>query len=182
MKRMMIMSLMLGLMVLMTTAVLAQPPEFDDTLPPPPMHHGRFGDKMMANIENLRMMKLLETVDLSEEQSEKFIPLFYDFRKDVKALIDNRNDLVDSIKAMVVDSVPGYQIKEKLAELKENRARFNDRQNEFISDCEKILTIPQLARLVIFQERFEREMLESLREFRRHGGGPGSMNRQEDNR
>jgi len=160
----------------MTSPILAQPPEFDDTLPP--MHHGKFGEKMSANVENLRMMKLLEAVDLSEEQSEKFVPLFYGFRKDIKALVDERNSLIDGIRDLLANNAPDDKIKEGLAQLKKNHAEFNDRQDKFISDCESILTVPQLARLVIFQERFEREMLESLREFRRHGG-PGSMNRKD---
>lgn len=170
MKRFLRISLLLALAAV-TSSVWAQPPEFDDTLPP--MYRGKYGEKMSANVENLRMMKLLETVDLSEEQSEKFVPLFHGFRKDIKSLIHERNALIDGIKELIAAAVPDDRIKEELRKLKLNRVQFNNRQDKFISDCETILTTPQLARLVIFQERFEREMLQSLREFRRHGGwGP----------
>lgn len=161
----------------MALSVMAQPPEFDDSLPP--MFHGKHDEKMLANVENLRMMKLLEAVDLSEEQSEKFVPLFYGFRKDIKGLVGERNGIIEGIRELITTDAPDDRIKEELAKLKMNRAEFSGRQDKFLGDCESILTTPQLAKLVIFQERFEREMLESLREFRRHGG-PGSMNRKKE--
>lgn len=128
-------------------------------------------DKTAANIEDLRFLKLMETLELNEEQSETFLPIFYTFRKDMKSLHGERRALVDSLKEMAAGPDDEERIKSGLFRLRENQKQILARQNEFLTTCETILTTRQLARLVVFQERFERDMLESLREFRKRGSG-----------
>jgi Spy/CpxP family protein refolding chaperone len=151
----------------LTAALSAQPPMPDG----PHGKRGRGGpwDKMSANIENLRMMKMLEAVNPDEKQSEKFVPLVYAFRRDMKEIIEERNAQVDKIKESLKNDAGDNEIKAELDELRENKTKLDGRIDKFLGDCEEILSTKQMARLVIFQERFEREMLKSLREFRRHG-------------
>ncbi len=151
----------------LTAALSAQPPMSDG--PHGKRGHGGPRDKMSANIENLRMMKMLEAVNPDEKQSEKFVPLVYSFRRDMKEIIEERNAQVDKIKESLKNDTDDNEIKAELGKLRENKSRLDSRIDKFLADCEKILTTKQMARLVIFQERFEREMLESLREFRRQG-------------
>lgn len=174
MRRFLITSFLILMIGVLTAAVAAQPPAPDDG------GHKGFGHrnwgKMSANVENLRMLKLLEVLDLSEKQSEKFVPLLHGFRKDTKALRQEREILIEGIREMLKGETDDSRILAELDKLKENEARHDTRQEKFRKDCQVFLTVPQLARLVIFQERFEREMLESLREYRRHGG-KSEMNR-----
>jgi hypothetical protein len=167
MKKVLTISLLVLITVFLANTVSAQPPmhDCDEHM----KQHGKWC-KMSANIENLRIIKLLEAVDLSEEQSEKFVPVFHQFRKDVKELRQERRTLVTGIKEMLDGTSTDDGIKTELAKLKENKKRMDDRHDGFHKDCEVILTVPQMARLMIFQEGFERQMLESLRQFRRQGG------------
>jgi hypothetical protein len=120
------------------------------------------------------MLKMLEAVDLNEEQSTRFIPLFHAFRKDIKALHQERKEIIDGIKQLIHDKASDDLIKKELKRIRDNHVGLNTRMLKFFDDCESILTIPQLARLMIFHERFERDMLKSVREFRRqHGSGLG---------
>jgi len=166
------------LAVLLSAAVAAQPPWGDNG------HHrdrgfgGPHGGKMSANIENLRMLKLLEAVDLTEEQSTEFIPVFHGYRSDVNELRIQRDSLIEEIITMVNSNGEDNEIKPKLAELKDNRERMEARREEFLADCDTILTVPQIARLVIFQERFERDMLRALHNFRRQEGMSNRMKKQ----
>ena len=175
MRRLLNISFLVLMVGVLTAVVAAQPPAPDDS-----SHRGfrphKWG-KMSANVENLRMLKLLETLDLSEEQSEKFVPIFHSFRKDNKALLEKKNSLIDGIKDLLANDGPDDQIIAELNKLKMNRSQSDTRQEEFFSKCQGILTTPQYARLIIFHERFEREMLESLREFRHQQGMRSGMNR-----
>lgn len=172
MKTLLTISLLLFIPCLQMNGLSAQPPpEFDGPRGP----HGHWG-KMSANIENLRLIKLLEAVDLTEEQSEKFVPLFHGFRKDIKQLREERRALVEEIKQMLDGGSDVGRLKTEMAKLKENKVQMNRRHDQFLADSEAILTAPQMARLMIFQEGFEREMLESLRQFRKHRGRNPDMN------
>lgn len=143
-------------------------PESLAGFPGPP--HG----KTAANIENLRLLKLLETVDLSEAQSEQFLPVFYGFRKDMKEMLEERKRLVERIAEQVKSDASDDELNRSIQQLLDLKNGIERRRDGFLGECRAILSTKQLARLVIFQEQFERDLLESLREFRRHGlHGPG---------
>lgn len=151
--------------MLMAGSLLAQP----DSAPPPefrgggPHHRWR---QMAENIENLRLLKLLEAVDLTEEQSAKFVPLFQRFRKDFKESLDQRRELVDTLAGLVDSNASDAELNAGIQKLIDLKAKMEKQQNDFLAESRAILTTKQLAKLVIFQERFEREILQSLREFR----------------
>lgn len=162
--------------MLLTGSLMAQP----DSAPPPdfPMGgpHHRW-QQMAENMENLRLLKLLETVDLTEEQSAKFIPLFQRFRKNFKELMDQRRDLVGNLASLVDSNASDAELNTGIQKLIDLKKKMDSQQTEFITECRGILTTKQVAKLVIFQERFEREILQSLREFRRGGQQEGKPRR-----
>jgi Spy/CpxP family protein refolding chaperone len=159
--------------VMLTGSLMAQP----DSAPPPDFPKGgphHRWQQMAENIENLRLLKLLETVDLTEEQSTKFVPLFQRYRKDFKELLDQRRELVDHLADLVDSNASDADLNTAIRNLLDLKKKMEQQQADFINECRGILTPKQLARLVIFQERFEREILQSLREFRQghqQGGG-----------
>jgi hypothetical protein len=156
------------IMVMLAAALSAQP---DTGWRPGWSQHGQspHHKKMAANLENLRLLKLLETVELSEEQSERFIPLFHGYRSDMKELFEQRRELIHRLAELVKGDASDREMEEGIDHLIDLKAKMESRQEKFIDECGTVLSTKQLARLVIFQERFEREVLESLREFRRHG-------------
>jgi len=111
-------------------------------------------------------LKLREAVDLTEEQSAKFIPLFQSFRKDFKESLDQRRELVDKLADLVDSNASDAELNSGIQKLSDLKNKMEKQQKDFLTECRGILTTKQLARLVIFQERFEREILQSLREFR----------------
>lgn len=129
--------------------------------------HGR--DNLGANIEGLRFLKLLEVLDMTEEQSENFIPLFHSFRKDIKELQRERKTVFDTLVYYLHQPDADEKLIVCFAAIRENLEKLDARMHKFFDDCSGILTAYQLGRLLLFHERFEREVLESLREFRRCG-------------
>jgi Spy/CpxP family protein refolding chaperone len=153
--------------MLMTGSLMAQP----DSAPPPPEfrgggpHHG--WRQMAESMENLRLLKLLDAVDLTEEQSAKFIPLFQSFRKEFKQSLDQRRELVGQLADLVDSGASDADLNAGIQKLVDLRDKMDKQQDDFLTECRGILNMKQLARLVIFRERFEREILQSLKEFRK---------------
>ncbi len=135
----------------------------------PPACPRIFGPQMEANYENLRLLKLFEAVDLSDEQSLKFLPIFRAYRKDIKELRQQRTDLTDRLAAAVTASVNESAIRALVDTLNTNQGALRDREETFRREAATVLSFVQQAKLTVFQERFEREVLESLREFRQRG-------------
>ena len=143
----------------------------------PPICVQRMPRGFEANYENLRLFKLLEAIDLSEEQSQRFIPLFHGYRKDIRQLRQERTDLIDQLKGALDRKDADDLIRAFLKQLDDNQAAQQRREQKFSDDCDGVLAVPQKAKLAIFEERFEREVLECMREFRRQGEPVPGKNR-----
>jgi hypothetical protein len=129
--------------------------------------HGR--NNLGANIEGLRFLKLLEVLDMTEEQSEEFVPLFHRFRKDIRELQRERKTAFDTLVYYLHQPNAEEKLKTCFIAIRGNLEKLDACMEEFFDKCNDILTAYQLGRLLLFHERFEREVLESLREFRRRG-------------
>jgi len=160
----------LFLVFIFAVPLSAQPDSSPAGMTCPPICPQMQTQKMEASYENLRLLKLLDAINLTDAQGEKFIPLFHAYRKDLRKLRAERNDLMNQLDNEADSLVRENKIGTLLDRLDENRKAVTAREQLFENDCRRLLTLPQMARMIIFTDRFEREMLESLREFRNRRG------------
>jgi Spy/CpxP family protein refolding chaperone len=137
--------------------------------------HGRHWEKRQKNLENLRMLKLLELLDLSDEQSPKFIELFVGFRKDTRQIDEEIQKEIESLGGLLkTDNPPDDEIREKIRKIDILKADREDVVKKFHDDALNILTVVQMGRMVVFEERFELELIERIQRFR-EGDTPPSL-------
>lgn len=123
------------------------------------------------NLDNLRLLKLLETLELDEEHNNLFIAAFSTFRnkmRDISEVIDSH---LDTLSTLIQSDKPDNQAILARVEIVD-RLR-NEKMSEirkFHEDVIKMLNPVQIGKLVIFEERFEQEMLKSIRGFRKQKG------------
>ena len=127
---------------------------------------GRWG-KHAENLENLRMLKMLEVLDLDEEQNVEFLALFASFRKDMKEIRSEIESEIDElIEILKKDNPKESLVKEKTDKIEVLKDRFADNFKNMQVKAKGILTTVQFAKMLVFQERFERELIQSVRDFR----------------
>jgi len=122
--------------------------------------HGR-------NLDNFRMFKMLEILELDDEQNDRFIGVFSGYRTTTKKI----NEEIESVIRSLIDDLHNPDIAvdsivtktERVKKLRQEREKARDK---FHADAAAILNPIQIARLTVFEERFERELLEALRGFR----------------
>lgn len=119
------------------------------------------------HLEQLRLLKMLEVLDLNEEQEKVFVTMFHRTRKEMQDLQDRNREVVmqlaDGLAADTLDDATIEHLVDRVHELKQQQLR---RFNELIEQSRDILTPQQRGKLVVFHERFEAEMLKKLRAFR----------------
>ncbi len=159
--------------------------DMDDTLNPPPggpmgigRGHWRGMQRGRERIETFRTVRLLELLNLGDDNEVKFLEIYRAYRKDYRDLKAERIALVDSL----ADGLRGGNLKDKQIAQMIRQSDSLDEQGvrmteDFYSQVRPVLTEAQMGKLYVFQERFEAELLERIREFRRgHDGmppGPG---------
>jgi hypothetical protein len=126
------------------------------------------------HIEQFRILKLLELLDLQENQELEFIGVFRSMRRQSGQLHDQRMDRVEKLaEGLRTESITDNEIVILISEIREFSDEENRGRDRFLSEAANILSASQMGRLVVFQVRFESELLGAVRGFRDRGRGPG---------
>lgn len=134
-------------------------------------------DEMMRrrkNLEQLRILKMLELLNLGEDQELPFLTAFNSMRQGQRELEQQTQAVLDSLSVeMQSGSASEARLNSLIDRAKSlDREKF-DRVMAFMDEARAMLTSEQMAKLLIFQKRFEAELLEQVGRFRRGmGGGP----------
>jgi Spy/CpxP family protein refolding chaperone len=136
-----------------------------------PMGGPLAGDKrkeIREEIETLKMWKMLEALDLSPRQSDEFLPAWRELHEAQNSFRERREELFRELEAAFGEEqkIRERRIREILTQLDEERARLEDAQQRYRAKAERILTLEQQAKLLLFEERFEGRMMEMIRKYR----------------
>ena len=125
------------------------------------------------HLEQLRMLKMLELLELREDQEVEFLTAFNAMRRDQRQLEETSRIVTDSLAQELRN---GIASEDRLNDLVDRvLALQHEKQQKMIGFLEQsrtLLTAEQVGKLVIFQKRFESEILERIGRFRK-GMGPG---------
>jgi len=123
------------------------------------------------HLEQLRMLKLLELLDLDEDQEIEFLTSFRTMRREHGTLQDKKikqvDDLVEELNAEKIDDQRVKQMVDNIMNLEQERGKV---MQAFIDEVSALLSAEQLGKLIVFQEKFEVELLENLKNFRSRKG------------
>ncbi len=133
---------------------------------PGPGHRGD-QQKRRKHLEQLRMLKMLELLDLSEEQETPFLTAFRSVRRDIMKMSREKEGVLTELQEQLGSE---NQNDKKLTQLSEDILSFAGKKHamneNFLAEAKLILNPNQFGKFVLFQERFEYELLERMKAFR----------------
>lgn len=151
--------------VLTAQAVHAQRP------PAPPFPEEGKRERLREEIETMKMWKMLEVLDLTDEQSNDFLPAWREMQKAQKDFREKREDLLKSLEGVLGQEKPDEgKITEILGQLEKERLQLEEVQQRFKEKAQEVLTLEQQAKLLLFEDRFEKRMMEIIRQYREKRG------------
>jgi Spy/CpxP family protein refolding chaperone len=128
-------------------------------------------EEHMKNFENFRLLKLLEILDLSEDQTGRFVAEFSLFRKENRNLGERLDEqvqlLAENLKTKEPDDEEILKIIDGIDRIRILR---EEARKEFYEKSKAILTPVQIGKLLVFENRFEREVLRTVPGMRSPGG------------
>lgn len=132
------------------------------------MHQGMGKERL----EQLRMVKILELLNMDEEKEIEFLPVFRTLRKaKMKADIE-RNKIIKRLTVEVRKEISNdSNILELVDELKEHDVKQQKEFKQILNRIEQILSPVQFGKLYIFQARFGPEVLGRMRDFQKRQRG-----------
>lgn len=118
----------------------------------------------LEKIEQLEKVKLVELLDLKEDEAVRFFARRKEFRKNQRELFEKRDDLVKGIEKKLRDGAKqsDREYKEQLNDILNLDLKIVQQKEKFFSSLNDILTPEQILKLAVFDNRFMREIRELL--------------------
>ena len=157
-----------GFLVLVSSA-MGQP-----FTPPPPGSPGPGEGRRL--IETIKIWKMSEALDLSEDQAAKLFPKMTQLEATRREFHRRQRLLRDEIAGLLRQQpLREVDLKRRLEELERTETDFRGRERTVKGELQSILSLEQQARLALFEERFETEMRRTIQDLRqrRQGLRPG---------
>ena len=132
--------------------------------PPPPEGKNR------ERLEQLRRIKLIEALELNEEQAVRLSVREKDFREKQKELMDRRQKMADDLRELIEDEADDTAIRMQLAKMSETGVQMVNDKHAFLLSLTDFLSMQQIAKIVLFEQKFSHEVRRLLENARKPRG------------
>jgi len=140
-------SLLVVIVLSFTFSVNAQPPE-------------RMGERMQA----LKKIKLLEILDLKEEESDKFLVKYNALEKNIKEKQDQLKDVSDDLEDALRDNKDDKELAELSSKVLKAHKDFQDAVSKRFTEMKEVLNEKQFAKYLVFEKKFLDKVKEILKD------------------
>lgn len=114
-------------------------------------------EKIRKRIETLKMWKLTKILDLNEESAAKFFPLLNEYDKKRVAVVEDMEKNMRKLRRSV-DTASESELKTIIKRLEDNHRELQEINQEKMEKLRDMLTIRDMAKLIIFKQDFDWEM------------------------
>lgn len=137
-------------------------------------------DAKLERVRMLRTWKLIDALDLTEEQSTSFFPLLKAFDKRQDALKEQKKRLVRELDRIAESETSTEEaLRKAIEDYRKVEAELFTNHKQFYDDAGHILTLKQQAKLLVFEEHFQehlRGIIQDIRHQRRDQRMPEKKN------
>jgi Spy/CpxP family protein refolding chaperone len=120
-----------------------------------------------AIIEKVRIYRLTEELDLTTEQAVELFPKLSELQKIEREFRSQQLKIIEDLRRQVGDNAPDMEIIKSLTRYEDIFRERLERQLNKMGEIRKMLTPSQQARYIIFQDEFEREIREMIKEVKK---------------
>lgn len=123
-------------------------------------HEGRRG--RVDRFERLKQMRLIEELQLNEEESVRFMAKRREHEDRMKTLADERNRVLDDLGIMLEDGADRTELDGQINRVFESDRKMLEERGAYQSEMKKMLPVGKFARLLIFERDFQHQVRDAM--------------------
>jgi len=164
---------LIAIIILAVTTTFAQPPMGKGDM------KGCDKDCMKGphqKIENMKKMKLLEFLDLNEDQADKFLVKYTIGSKAVMENMKKADELSDKLKDAMKDNSGSKEAISLADELVKTQKAIDNAKGQLMDNMKSILPPEKFTKYVYFESNFQKEVMKRMmqkQQMRKGGRGRG---------
>jgi Spy/CpxP family protein refolding chaperone len=129
----------------------------------PGMQRGRAEER----IETVRQVRMIEELGLDQDIAARIVAVNTELRTKNRELFREIEALTDELEQLISDDADEARLTELVDRIEHTRAGIHRNRQEAFTHYSRILTPEQLARLVVFERNFERDLRGLMRDAQR---------------
>jgi len=126
-----------------------------------------FEMRPFERLDQLRKVRMIDELDLKEEQSVRFFARLNDFDKRHREFMKSKHDALDRLEQMIKDSVDAKELEKAFPTIVALEEQMALEKSKFFASLTDILTVTQRAKFLTFERTFDKELRDALRETRK---------------
>jgi hypothetical protein len=140
--------------ILLGRSAVAQPFQPDDQKP-------------FERIEHFKKVRLIEILDMKEEQSVRFFARLNEHENLKRELMKEKMDVLDKIERLVRNHADEREFEKLFPEVESANAKIVQEDGKFFNSLSDILSAEQRGKFLLFERHFERELREAMKDVQR---------------
>lgn len=121
-------------------------------------------DDFRDKIEDIKLEKLTKKLDLDETTKASFIDKYKSFSKSMRQLNQKR---AKTYKLMTENIESGNGLDTLVNQLLDLEGQINGKREEFVTDMKNILNSKQIAKMIVFERKFNNEIKKLLKQYQK---------------
>jgi Spy/CpxP family protein refolding chaperone len=129
----------------------------------------------MRRVEQFRKVRLMEELKLRDEESIRFFSRYDKFEDELRGLERERNRIIDDLDSLLRQDEKGEAYQKDFDQLIALGQKVANARMRFYDGIRGILTPQQVAKVIVFERDFGRELRDIIQDVhreRRRGSGP----------
>ena len=118
----------------------------------------------MERVERFKKMRMVEILDMSEDQSVRFFARHNGFENTRRELTRQKDESLDKIERLLRNNADPKEYEKVFSEIEATNRKIGEEKLKFFNSLSDILTIEQRAKLMLFERRFESELRDAVRQ------------------
>jgi hypothetical protein len=125
------------------------------------------GGRPFERIEQWKKIRLIEILDMKEDQSVRFFARMNEHERTRRDLLRAKGEALDKLDRLVRNHASSAELEKVFPEVLDVDQKIQAEQVQYFNGLSDILSVEQRAKLLLFERQFERELREAMREAQR---------------
>ncbi len=123
--------------------------------------------KPFERIEHFKKVRLIEILDMKEEQSVRFFARLNEHDNTKRDITKEKMDVLDKIERLARNHADPKEFEKLFPDVSSLNAKLFQEDERFFNSLPDILSAEQRGKFLLFERHFERELREAMRDVQR---------------
>ncbi len=140
---------------------------------PPPGGSPPMNRELRRQLEQVKIWQMTQDMDLPDNKAEKFFPLYNDYNSDLRNIGAERREAVMTLDSLLKNNTEAPELRKQIQQILNLDAQLADKHRQFIQSLGGILSPVEVAKYIVFEQKFDREIRERIRTIMQQRMRPG---------